>query len=440
MTTPFVIRARECPAVDGQQSKTRAQELKRRADSALAQGRLDAAAAQYGEAACLDPANPALFYGLGVTAAAMEKWEEARQALDRADHLWPENEQALEMLARIAIKTRNLPRLKDALRATAQRFPGSARLHTSLGNALSESQQFDLALAEILRAVQVGETGTDTLLELAMLENATGDYSGAVREALAVEARQGVSPALKSTAAFLAGRGYTGLGQRNQAIEHLQRAIRTDPAQEKAYLALAQVYEQAEKYAEAADALEQRQRNAPGAAPMLLALGSDLLWAGEYERGSRVLEQLISHDPGEPGAYIRLAEAYRLSGQADRGIKTLRDLARRQPGYPMIHVLLAQAMIAAGTDQDAVALDELTVAEKASPLDPDIFAFRGQIYMREGRPGDAILELRRATELRPTDLALHYQLGLAYQRAGEVELARQEMERTRRLRESGAQK
>ena len=75
----------------------------------------------------------------------------------------------------------------------------------------------------------------------------------------------------------------------------------------------------------------------------------------------------------------------------------------------------------------------MSIAEKTSPADPEIFYLRGKAYVAEGRYQAAVAPLRHSIELRPMDPAPYYQLAKAYQKLGETELAREQFERVRYL-------
>jgi Flp pilus assembly protein TadD len=74
-------------------------------------------------------------------------------------------------------------------------------------------------------------------------------------------------------------------------------------------------------------------------------------------------------------------------------------------------------------------LQELEQAEKASPEDYDIHYLRGKVFIATGEYKRATDSLRRAIELRPTEPGAYYQLGLAYRKLGEPDLAKQQFEK-----------
>ena len=218
----------------------------------------------------------------------------------------------------------------------------------------------------------------------------------------------------------------------------MQTAIQLAPAQENSYLALAFLYQKAQRFKDAVEVLTQGRKHIPGSPNFLLPLGNNLVWAEQYQAGIDVLNELIAKAPGTAEAYIRLAEAYRNTGRGELEVQSLRRLARVQPDYPMLHTLTARAMMTMPTVDYPGVLSELAQAEKRTPNDPEVAYLRGKAYVGMNRDQDAVAALKRAIELAPLDPGPYYQLGLAYRRLGQTELSRQTLGRMQHMKGSGA--
>ncbi|HZT29586.1 MAG TPA: tetratricopeptide repeat protein [Bryobacteraceae bacterium] len=425
------VFAAECaPSKLGpQESLAKFQELDREAQAAMDRGQFAAAAARYREATCLAPKAARAFYGLGVAEAASGHYPAARQALEKAAALLPSSNLPLAMLVRVNVSAGDADKTKQALRAVARHFPKDGELHATLARFLAENKLLDLALAESLRAAQAGESGPEAAVALAVLENNVGAYEDAIRHAAALEGQPGLSDAVKASAAGVAGLSYESLGEREAAIQHLRLAIRLAPLAENSYLALADLYEKAQRFKEAAEVLEQARSRLPDTHNLLLPLGNNLIWAEQLQAGVEVLRELLRKAPDTSEAYLRLAEAYRKMGRTEQEVQVLRDLARRQPTYPMVHVLIAQAMLRTDPPDYPHVLEELAWAEKAAPADADLFYLRGKVYAGTNRYPEAVTALRRAIELRPMEPSYYYQLGLVYRKLGQSALARETLAR-----------
>lgn len=407
------------------------------AQGALERRDYEAAVRSYQEAACIAPKSARAFYGLGTAEAAAGDLVAARQALETARDLLPGNVLPLTMLVRVNVALKDTARVKQILRTAAERFPNDAEFHSAIARFLAENQLLDLALAESLRFEQTGSNNLDATLALAVLENTVGAYVDALRNAAAIEENTTSPAALRASAAGVAGLSYESLGKTDAAIKELSKAIEWAP-QENSYLALAFVYERAQRYSEAVAILEQAHKRLAGSTALLLALGSDLVRGGEFDRGEQVLNELLRQDPTIAEAYARLAEAYRATHRPELELEALRKLGRLKPDYPMIHVLMAQVMMSAEPVDYGKVLEELERAEKATPTDPDIFYLRGKVYIAQNRLEDAVAALKRAIELRPTETGPYYQLGMVYRKLSRPDLARETLARVKELNDKAA--
>ena len=430
------MRAAECvPSHLGEkETLARFQELDRAAQAALDGGQYAVAVRQYREMVCLVPRSARSLYGLGIAEAAGGNFAAARKALETAYEILPDNVMPLAMLVRVNVAMKDIDQVKAVLRTAAQRFPRNGELHSSLARFLAENQLLDLALAESLRFEQTGSSDTGSAVALAVLENTVGAYPDAIRNAAAVEQQAAAENSIRAAAAGVAGLSYENIGQREEAIKHLKLALELAPALENSYLALAFLYEKAQRFKEAVDVLQQGRQRIPGSLNFLLPLGNNLVWAEQYQAGIDVLNELIRKKADAAEAYVRLAEAYRNTGHPELETKTLRGLAHVKPAYPMIHVLTARAMTTMDPVDSPGVLAELAQAEKSTPGDSDIFYLRGKVYLDMNRNQDAIVALKRAIELRPMDPGPYYQLGLTYRKLGQNELARQTLERMQHLK------
>ena len=431
MASVSLLRAGECPpaGVGEKEILARFQELDRAAQNSMERSQFAAAAAQYREAACLVPKSARAFYGLGIAEAAAGQYPAARDALESAYAILPDNVMPLTMLVRVAAAMNDIDGVKTVLLRVARRFPHEAELHCGLGRFLAEHQLLDLALAESLRCQEGGRGDAASVVALAVLENSVGAYEDAIRHATAVEKQSGVPDAVKAAAAGVAGLSYESIGEREQAEKHLQRAVELAPQAEDSYLALAFLYEKQRRFPDAVELLEQGRKRMRPSPQLLLALGNHLVWAERYPAGIAVLSEVIRQVPATPDAYLRLAEAYRNTGEPGKEVETLQTLARIQPEYPMVWVMIARALLGMETVDHQAVERALAQAEKSAPNDPEIFYLRGRTYEAMGRQKEAAAAFQRAIELRPMDPAPYYRLGMVYRKLGQADLAREVLAR-----------
>jgi tetratricopeptide (TPR) repeat protein len=417
---------------------TRLQELETEAQAEFHRGELTKAATDLQKAICLSPGSARLYYELGMTEEAAHNFSEARDALEHANRLQPDNVLPAIMLVRVYLAMDEVGRAKETLGAVAKWFPGNGELHARLARELIGRQQFDLALAESLRAEKSGHNDPEDTVALAVLENQAGAYADAIRLAEAVEKKSTISDNIRASAAAIAGLSWDSLGQPEEATRHLRLAIQLAPSEENSYLSLAKVYEKAQKYEDAADVLRRASKQVPNSPNLRLTLGADLVAADENREGAQVLAELLQEFPDTLDAYKQLAEAHRKMGHAELSTETLRRLAKRETDYPTLHVLLAQSLLAEDDVNYPTVLEELALAEKDAPTDFNIYYLKGKVCAVLDRYQDAVVALRRAIELQPTDSSPYYQLGLAYQKLGQTALAKEQFERVEHLKRTPA--
>jgi Flp pilus assembly protein TadD len=427
------------PHPDSPEIQAKFQELDRKAQSAFDAGKFAEAARVYREAACLVPSSARAYFGLGGSEAAAGNLPAARIAFQKASLLLPNSSMPLAMLVRVDVAAHELAKVKDSLRVAATRFPRDSELHSGLARFLAEKQLLDLALAESLRAERTGALDDASTVALAVLENTAGAHHDAIRHAIRVEDKTGAETAVKASAAGVAGLSYARLGQKDEAERHLKLAIDLAPAQDSSYLALAYLYENLQRFHEAAAVLKQGRERTANPNSFLLPLGNNLVWAEQFQAGVDVLNELVAKSPGTAEAYIRLAEAYRKMGRPELETRTLEKLAVVKPDYPMIHVLTAQALMTIDPVDYLEVMKELAAAEKTAPNDPDVFYIRGRAHVAMKHLPEAVAAFKRAITLRPMDPSAYYQLGLTYQKMGEPALAHQMLDRMQHLKQTSPQ-
>lgn len=430
-----LLRAADCPdqKISAQEKLSRFKQLDQEAESAMRQHRPEQAVQLYSQAVCLVPNSARGFFGLGVAQAAAGEFLDARESLRTADRLQPTTPSPLLMQVRVNLSLNDLDTLKADLTETAKRFPHDGPAHQELAHLLAEKNLFVLSLAEALRSQQAGVGDPASKVQLAVLENTVGAYEDAIHNAVAICENHSLPDDVRAAAAGVVGLSYESLANSAEAIRYLKEAIRLDAAQDNSYLALADLYDQSQKYAEAVALLREARLRIPTSLAVKLQLGLDLVRAEHFEEGIGVLRDVIREVPNTPEAYVGLADAARKAGKHEQEIAALNALQLIQPAYPMLHVLIARAMLNSDHPDYPKLLEQLTQAENSSPSDSDIYYLRGKAYLALSRYADAVAALRTAVELRPMETNAYYQLARAYQKLGRSEMAREQFERIRYL-------
>ncbi len=316
--------AADCGAgLSVQEKLAKFKQLDEQAEQAVKSHHSAEAIQAYQEAICLVPNSPRGYYGLGMAQAEAGDFAAARHAFKTADRLQPTTAMPLIMQVRMNFSLQDIDALKSNLLDVAARFPRDAQAHDMLARFLAERNLLLLALAESLRSQAIGDGEPTSKVRLAVLENTVGAYDDAIRNALPVSKDESVANNIRASAAGVAGLSYESLGQRETAVEYLKKAIQLDPTQENSYLALADLFEQSQRYSEAVEVLQTARHNFPQTTAVLLPLGADLIRAEHYQAGIDVLRELLRSSPETPEAYISIADASHKLGNTAQEIDAL---------------------------------------------------------------------------------------------------------------------
>jgi serine/threonine-protein kinase len=141
-----------------------------------------------------------------------------------------------------------------------------------------------------------------------------------------------------------------------------------------------------------------------------------------FSQAVKLLDQAVARDPNFLLAYCRLAEAHdtlHFIGADD----TPRRLAlaqsaidtafRVRPGSGVAHLALGRHFYLGYLDYDR-ARDELAIAARTLPNDPQIFELNGYIDRRQNRWHDAVRNLERAMELDPQNVNILNSAAVTY--------------------------
>jgi tetratricopeptide (TPR) repeat protein len=225
---------------------------------------------------------------------------------------------------------------------------------------------------------------------------------------------------------------YWAASEYDRAAEQLDAAIRLDPKNERARLALARVLSSAEKNEAAIDAFLETIRAVPTStrAHWWLAMAYERVnrfdaARGEYEKAAAGAVAGQSHLYGAIG---RLA-----SGSADvaGAVNAFERAVEARPNDPTWRTLLAGALLHQDRAEDAMA--QFAAALRINPKHVDAYRGIGQIHLDAGRAVEAADALRRALELQPDDLDAQYALATALTRLGNSRDAARYFERVEQV-------
>lgn len=258
---------------------------------------------------------------------------------------------------------------------------------------------------------------------------------------LAEEALRG--DANNPTYVHLYGAVLAALDQSYLAEQNLRKAVALAPDQAAFAYDLGVLLHQERKYAEAVPILKRTVELDPenlGARMMLARCYvfsyHELQIPNFVELTLEQLNYIVKKDPRFPGVHHHIALVYINSGEPSKAIEELNTELRYDPANAQARLELGETLLK--LNQFHKAAEELLTAAKQAPHIPAIPFALAKAYKADGQPEKAIEAARWCTELDPNFADGHYLLGQLYRDSKQTELAHQQFELFRQLKNTSA--
>jgi tetratricopeptide (TPR) repeat protein len=195
------------------------------------------------------------------------------------------------------------------------------------------------------------------------------------------------------------------------AVQPLRRAVDLLPAQSRPRFLLGLAQERSGDIPAAADSYEAALRLDPRDVETAVHLGNLYIGLKRYPDAETKFRAALELEPKSPQALLGLAETLDAQKKPEAAA-AYRDYLAVQPDTPgaqsrVIHLLLEQK-------QYDAALAELDRADAGKPPALDSLRSRADIQIAQKKWDDAILTLRKAIALAPSDAQLHGGLGRVF--------------------------
>jgi len=156
---------------------------------------------------------------------------------------------------------------------------------------------------------------------------------------------------------------------------------------------------------------------------------------GRYGDAAACFQKTLSLNPRSMKAENNLGLAYEALNRNDDALAAYRNAVAWQKNdpSPSEQPLLNLAILLLHRNQLSEAQQLLEQAAALAPKEPRICENLGQIYLRTGRPADAIRQFAAAVSLAPKNPRYHFLLGQAYRKNGNRSMADQEFAQSEAL-------
>lgn len=254
-----------------------------------------------------------------------------------------------------------------------------------------------------------------------------GMVEAAVERLEAAVARAGDS----SEAHRILGTAYGVSGDVTKSVQHLREAVRLNPRDERAWIALARTLEDTGEPADAVAAL----RAAIGVLPDSVALRWRLTDSERQRIDESDLDLIADAErlvlfAGTGELLGQLAAMARADLDDEQAIDLLERRVAVTPNNAAAHTALGRAYVDRGREE--VGYAELVTALLLDPLDAGTLTALGQLHLAAGRTAQAVGALERALAIESGNSQALHALGNALIRGGRTAEGRQRLEASAR--------
>jgi tetratricopeptide (TPR) repeat protein len=380
-----------------------------------------------------DPGSAVAHYQLGLAFDTQHNEARAESEWRESVRLRPDLMEAQRALAGLELRRGDL----DALMQTAQQIIGGAPYapdgYLMRGLVEMNRQRYSDAQQDLTKAMGVAPGSPAPYVQMGKLyelqkqfAEATKFYQQALdKDAGSTDALQGIMNV------------YLAQKQPDQAIAAARAQIAQSPATSGFYDLLGTVLFQRKDLKGADSALHKAIELDENNADALLKLGQVQAAEGSVSQALATYQQSIQDHPREIAFYILAGEMYESQRDWNNAKAMYQKALEIQPDNPLASNNLAYVILDEGGNVD-VALAMAQTARRGMPDSSNAADTLGWAYFHKGVYKSAIdlfLESLRLNEKRGAadDPAIHYHLGLAYEKTNQPAQARQQLERALKI-------
>jgi Flp pilus assembly protein TadD len=414
------------------------------------------AGAEYQEAIRLDPFLEDACRNLGFLRWTEHQLASAREALQRAVKLSPDDSFAHYYLGRVELDAQQYEQAFFELELSRQPLPAdvgfliqAATGYIALGRlenahrALEQLMNFSLSdaqslqVASLLLSIHENDAAIDIMqklnkshspaqatwaqFDLALAHLLAGNFDRAAEQGLvyAGSARPAASESPEAAQAWsLIGIAYARLNRGDQSVNALRQAAAFAPGEEEYVLNLTRELMELNRYPEAVAAVQSGLAANPRSYSLHLRLGAAYLAAGRYAEAETAFRDLVDAGDPLPTGYIGLAQVLLRTGRAEEATTVLADAEKKLGPKFLIVYFRGLAFVRAAKPAEALVSFQQAVQLDRNSAEAHLNLGKTQFTL--GRVSEAIAELQEALRLDPSSTQAKRLLSQAYGRAGDT--------------------
>jgi len=380
-----------------------------------------------------DPGSAVAHYQLGLAFDMQHNEARAESEWRESVGLRPDLMEAQRALAGLELRRGDL----DALMQTAQQIIGGAPYapdgYLMRGLVEMNRQRYSDAQQDLTKAMGVAPGSAAPYVQMGKLYELQKQFAEAIKfYQQALDKDAGSTDALQGIMNV-----YLAQKQPDQAIAAARAQIAKSPTTSGFYDLLGTMLFQRKDWKGADSALHKAIELDENNADALLKLGQVQAAEGSVSQALATYQQSIKDHPREIAFYILAGEMYESQRDWNHAKAMYQKALEIQPDNPLASNNLAYVILDEGGNVD-VALAMAQTARRGMPDSSNAADTLGWAYFHKGVYKSAIdlfLESLRLNEKRGAadDPAIHYHLGLAYEKTNQPAQARQQLERALKI-------
>lgn len=418
------------------------------------------AAAEYQESIRLDPTLEDAYRNLGFLRWTEHQLVSARESLERAVELSPDDSFAHYYLGRVHLDAQRYEQAFHELDLSRQPFPPDAGPliqitvgYIALGRQENARKSLDqlmkvpltkaqsVQVASLLLSIHENDSAISLIQKLNMGHSFPAQatwakfdlaltyflaevYEKAVEQALVYVKAEGAAapkPSERAQAWSLIGIAYTHLNQDERAVNAFRQAATFAPDDEAQWLNLTRELMELGRYPEAIAAVQSGLVASPKSYALHLRLGAAYLAAGRYAEAESVFRDLVSAGDPLPTGYIGLAQVLLRTGRAEEAAASLGDAEKKLGPTFLISYFRGLALDRSGKRSEALAAFQQAI--RLNPKSAEAHLYLGKTEFALSHVNEAIAEFHEALRLDPANTQAKRLLSQAYRRAGDAKNA-----------------
>jgi tetratricopeptide (TPR) repeat protein len=331
---------------------------------------------------------------------------------------------------RVDIAVRAFERAKDLDRNYAPAYASLGEAYWAKYQGTKEAVWVALARDSCERADEINRDSAEAKICLGTVDLGTGQFERAIGD---FEKALQIEPTNDAAILGLAS-GYDGRGDHAAAESTFQKAIQAKPNYYLGYVRLGQFYVRRGRYADATQQFQKEIALVPNSEQAYSRMGGAYIYLNRYEDAITVLRKAIELRP-TAASYSNLASSYFGLRRFDEAVAALEQAVKIVPHDYRIVGNLGRAYFwstnqrsrAAEIYQQAIALalDDLAI----NPKNADAHTLLARYYAMSGKKTESLNHLNDALKLRPADAEIEAIGAVVYNQFGDRKAALQSLKK-----------